>query len=322
MKYTAVLNGCSGKWREKARVMQAYLAASMTAGDTGDTLWLYCDEDIKNDLVLSSPTSSVRLARLTAYQPENALDSLVKLALEDPSDIFIFPDDMFGSETAVRAAFRWNGSSLTSVRSFAVTKEGILCRKDVYANHVEAAFLLRRRPFCITIAKGTADAADIPDMPHTITGEIDMTASPADDFVEKREMAEVPSVSGLEHAKFLVVAGRGAKSKAATEKMAEIAEKLGAQFAVSRPSAMSAWAPMDRLVGVSGVVTKPDICIAAGVSGAAAFLAGIEKSKFIIAVNTDETAAITKCADAVIIDDGEEVLEEILRQYTESERDL
>ena len=71
---------------------------------------------------------------------------------------------------------------------------------------------------------------------------------------------------------------------------------------------MSAWAPMHRLVGVSGAITKPDVCIAAAVSGAAALYAGIAHSKKIIAINKDNQAPIVKAADVVIIDDYKAIM--------------
>ena len=95
--------------------------------------------------------------------------------------------------------------------------------------------------------------------------------------------------------------------------MEKIAKKIGADFGVSRPVAMSAWAPMDRLVGVSGALTKPKICIAVGSSGAPAFYTGIEKSDFIVAVNTDEKAELLKKADVSIQGDCMEVMRELER---------
>ena len=81
--------------------------------------------------------------------------------------------------------------------------------------------------------------------------------------------------------------------------------------AVSRPAAMNAWKPMNRLIGVSGAMVGPEVCITAGVSGAAAFYAGIEKSKFIVAINTDEKAPIMKMADVAIVDDFLPIMEEL-----------
>ena len=101
----------------------------------------------------------------------------------------------------------------------------------------------------------------------------------------------------------MIAAGRGVRNKENAEFLQKSAEALGGELGVSRPAAMNAWAPMNRLIGVSGAMLKPDICIAAGVSGAAAFYAGIEKSKFIVAINTDEQAPIMKKADVAVADD-------------------
>ncbi|MEI8199883.1 MAG: FAD-binding protein [Eubacteriales bacterium] len=315
MKYTAVLNGSSGQWPSKSHEMDAFLSASMTKNDTADTLWFYTIGSNKEELTANSPTEAVRLARVTRYQPENGIEILARLHRDDPSDIYIFPDDMFGREMSVRSAFRMHGSSLMSVRGIAPSHEGILCRKWVYASHVQAVFRMNAKPFCMTAAKGCAEDIPVSQRTHRIISDLDCTDLTAGDFVQRYELKEENSDTGIEQSKFLVIAGRGCKNKKTVEKIAAIAEAMGADYGVSRPAAMSAWAPMDRLVGVSGAMTGPDICITVGVSGSAAFLAGIEKSKFIISVNTDESAPISKCSDVMIVDDGEQVLEEILLQY-------
>jgi electron transfer flavoprotein alpha subunit len=76
---------------------------------------------------------------------------------------------------------------------------------------------------------------------------------------------------------------------------------------------MSAWTPMHRMIGVSGAMTKPEVCIVAGVSGAAAFYAGIEKSKTIVAINTDIRAPIIKASDVAVIDDYKAVMAELAK---------
>ena len=107
----------------------------------------------------------------------------------------------------------------------------------------------------------------------------------------------------MTNAKFLLIGGNGMKNKADAQYLKQIADTIGAEFGVSRPVAMSARASLHRLVGVSGSMTKADVCIVAGASGAAAFYAGIEKSKFIVAINTDIRAPINKTSDVTIIDD-------------------
>ena len=86
---------------------------------------------------------------------------------------------------------------------------------------------------------------------------------------------------------------------------------MGADFGVSRPVAMNAWAPMDRLMGVSGTRAAPALCIVAGASGAPALYWGIEKAGLIVAVNPDERAPIVANSDAALLDDAVAVLEEL-----------
>jgi len=123
------------------------------------------------------------------------------------------------------------------------------------------------------------------------------------------ELLESPPTGDLETARFLVVAGRGAGSPQGVERLAAAARRMGAVFGVTRPVAMNAWAPMDRLIGVSGTRAAPAVCIVAGASGAPAFLWGIERAGFIAAVDSDEHAAIVAEADVAVIDDGIAVVE-------------
>ena len=44
---------------------------------------------------------------------------------------------------------------------------------------------------------------------------------------------------------------------------------------------MNALLPMDRLIGVSGNIIQPEICIVLGASGAPAFYSGIEKANIL-----------------------------------------
>jgi electron transfer flavoprotein alpha subunit len=85
--------------------------------------------------------------------------------------------------------------------------------------------------------------------------------------------------------------------------------------------ALSAWAPLNRLVGVSGAITKPEVCIAAAVSGAPAFYAGITHSKKIIALNSDDQAPITKAADVVIVDDYKTIIDALVKVILEAKGD-
>ena len=108
-----------------------------------------------------------------------------------------------------------------------------------------------------------------------------------------------------------MVAGYGAGSRAGVLRVAAAASRMGAGFGASRPVVMNAWAPMERLIGISGTRTAALLCIVVGASGAPALYWGIEKAAFIVAINPDEAAPIVAGSDAAVLDDGVAVVEEL-----------
>ncbi len=88
----------------------------------------------------------------------------------------------------------------------------------------------------------------------------------------------------------------------------ELAAELGAATACSRPVADIGWRPHHEHVGQTGVAIRPNLYIAAGISGAIQHLAGVNGSKVIVVVNTDPEAPFFKAADYGIVGDAFEVL--------------
>ncbi len=120
----------------------------------------------------------------------------------------------------------------------------------------------------------------------------------------KKPEGEIP----LPEAELVVSAGRGLKGPENWGMVEDLAKELGAATACSRPVADIGWRPHHEHVGQTGVAIRPNLYIAAGISGAIQHLAGVNGSKVIVVINTDPEAPFFKAADYGIVGDAFEVL--------------
>ncbi|MFT5581553.1 MAG: electron transfer flavoprotein alpha subunit [Psychromonas sp.] len=112
----------------------------------------------------------------------------------------------------------------------------------------------------------------------------------------------------LTEAELVVSAGRGLKGPENWGMVEDLAKTLGAATACSRPVADIGWRPHHEHVGQTGFAIRPNLYIAAGISGAIQHLAGVNGSKVIVVINTDPEAPFFKAADYGVIGDAFEVL--------------
>lgn len=304
MRYHFIVNGYFEDWEQQTEELHCFRNSFLSELEQGNT-FLLCECKAKISPDKSQLTRKVIPICAKSYTAEAVLHELCSMM--NAEDVYVFGSGFYGTELAVRAAKRMGGSSASGVCAF-TAKEDVTVKKMVYSNHMEGTFHMKKAPYCVAISKGMERTK----LTHgKVEWQPEMICQDCPEFLISRKYYQEDSEKGLENAQIVIAAGRGIKHKENAQLIQATAESMGGDFGVSRPAAMSAWAPMHRLIGVSGVMLQPQICIAAGVSGAAAFYAGIEKSRFIVAINSDETAPIVKLADVVIIDDFVPVLREL-----------
>jgi len=121
------------------------------------------------------------------------------------------------------------------------------------------------------------------------------------------EAAEKGGVD-LGKAEIIVSAGRGIGKPENVEMIAALAEALGGEYGASRPVVDAGWADHNRQVGSTGQTVKPKLYVACGISGAIQHLAGMKKSEFVIAINTDKDAPIGEVADVLAVADVKQLV--------------
>ena len=110
-------------------------------------------------------------------------------------------------------------------------------------------------------------------------------------FGEKRQLDQL-----LQEADLLITANRPAA-------LAGLAKAFGGEYGASRPIVDSEWVEHTRQVGTTGQTVSPKLYVACGISGAIQHLAGMKKSEFVVAINTDMDAPIGDVADVLVVAD-------------------
>ncbi len=128
------------------------------------------------------------------------------------------------------------------------------------------------------------------------------------------EMKEKIREVGIEEAEVLVVAGRGIKKQEDLTMLQELAELLNGRLASTRSLVEAGWTDPKQQIGLSGRTVKPKLIITCGVSGAIQFVAGMNGSEHIVAINTDEKAPIFKVAHVGIVGDLYKIVPQLIEK--------
>lgn len=242
-----------------------------------------------------------------ASAAEAYLSQLEQMFQRHSVELLFLADDDLGCELATRLALRLGGSSCLQAESARISQAGLSVQRPAYGHNMTASFLLTKTPYCLCPAKSGGSPAK-----PVAAGEVrleradlDQAATP---WVVEAEISPMVEQTALDEAEVVLAVGLGVGNRDNLEKLGRVAQALGAEIGVSRPVAMNGWAAMDRLIGASGKVLAPSVCLIAGVSGSSVFSYGIRASDFIVAVNTDAQAPIFKMADVGLVGDMMDIL--------------
>jgi electron transfer flavoprotein alpha subunit len=112
----------------------------------------------------------------------------------------------------------------------------------------------------------------------------------------------------LTRSEVIVSAGRGVGKPENIPLVAGLAKALGGEYGASRPVVDAQWVEHNRQVGTTGLTVSPKLYVACGISGAVQHLAGMKKSEFVVAINTDRDAPIGDIADVFAVADLKQLL--------------
>lgn len=109
----------------------------------------------------------------------------------------------------------------------------------------------------------------------------------------------------------IISGGRGLKRAENFKLLFDCAGHMNASVGASRVAVDNGWVPYAMQVGQTGVKVNPKVYMAVGISGSIQHFAGMKTAKMIIAINTDENAAIMANSDYYAVGDLFEILPEL-----------
>ncbi len=231
-------------------------------------------------------------------------DAVVAAAEKEGSKVIITPFDNFGKGIASRVSARLKAGLVSGAIAYPNTSNGFVVKKNVFSGKAIANVQI------------TTDVKVVAFTPNSVGLTESAAAGAVEDFApavkastiklveEKKQEGSIP----LGEAELVVSGGRGLKGPENWGLIEDLAAALGAATACSRPVADAHWRPHHEHVGQTGGAVRPNLYIAAGISGAIQHLAGVNQSKVIVVINKDPEAPFFKAADYGVVGDVFEVL--------------
>ncbi len=245
------------------------------------------------------------------YNPDGHKALLLQAVEKEEPDLIVFSHSSYGWDLAPRLAFALGASQISEV--VAVEGGGFIVPACNAKLRRQVKSLTKGT--VLTLQVGAFPAADNSDTPPTVV-PIDTDAAPLVRFQGYEAAAE--GGVDLTKAGVIVSAGRGIGKPENVAIIAALAAALGGEYGASRPVVDAQWVEHNRQVGTTGQSVTPKLYVACGISGAIQHLAGMKKSEFIVAVNTDRDAPIGEIADVLVVAD----LKQFIPALTEKIRSL
>ncbi|MGH3745249.1 MAG: mycofactocin-associated electron transfer flavoprotein alpha subunit [Mycobacteriales bacterium] len=155
-------------------------------------------------------------------------------------------------------------------------------------------------PYVATLEPGVRGAEDgDPVAPQAIS-----LSGTAPDAVSTGVLDADPATMDLADATRIVAAGAGVGAPESADLLHEVATALGASYGATRVVTDLGWAPFERQIGTTGVVVRPAVYVAVGISGAVQHVSGIGQPDVVVAVNTDASCPMMAMADLAVVTDA------------------
>jgi electron transfer flavoprotein alpha subunit len=235
------------------------------------------------------------------YNPEEHLRLLLEVIDKEKPQLIVLSHSSYGWDLAPRIALALQVGQISEVVDY---QDGAMV-VPACNSKLQRVVQAQGEVTVVTLQSGAFGLDDEPVGTPAVE-KLSVQADAKFEFLGYEE-AEEGGVD-LTKAEIIVSAGRGIGKPENIALVEALAKALGGEYGASRPVVDSEWAEHTRQVGSTGQTVAPKLYIACGISGAIQHLAGMKKSEFIVAVNTDRDAPIGEVADVLVVADLKQFL--------------
>ncbi|MCG8330137.1 MAG: electron transfer flavoprotein subunit alpha/FixB family protein [Chitinophagales bacterium] len=263
-------------------------------------------------LVLGTATGAESLGQYGASKVYHVADAaLDKFDSQVCAAVIAAAAEKVGADTVVvghtstgksilgRLAVRMSAGSVSGVNGVPTNDGAFKVTKSVFSGKAIATYEIKSANRVLSLMGNSLQPEAVGADGAVEALDVEVPAS----RVTVKEVKRLEGKTPLPEAELVVSAGRGMKGPENWGIIEELADTLGAATACSRPVADSDWRPHHEHVGQTGVAIRPNLYIAAGISGAIQHLAGVNNSKTIVVINKDPEAPFFKAADYGVVGD-------------------
>jgi electron transfer flavoprotein alpha subunit len=207
---------------------------------------------------------------------------------------------------AARLAIKIDASMASNVVSLPDTGNNYTVRTSIFTGNAFADVILKKANKILLVNKNIVEVKE--DGSEAAVEKFEPEISMEDLKVKVTNIEKTTGKILLPEADIVVSGGRGLKGPENWGMIEDLADALGAATGCSKPVSDLDWRPHSEHVGQTGIKVSPGLYIAIGISGAIQHLAGVNSSKYIVVINTDEEAPFFKAADYGIVGDAFDIV--------------
>lgn len=254
---------------------------------------------------------------MDTFDAQQYVAAVQQIAEQVSAKVIVVNHSSTGKSILGGLAIKLNAGSVSGVNSIPTIQDGFRVKKNVFAGKAIAEIQVNSDVKVLSLMGNSVPPQEVGSSAPV---EVQSVTLPDSKTVVTGQNT-VDGVVPLPEAELVVSAGRGMKGPENWGIIEDLANVLGATTACSRPVADTGWRPHHEHVGQTGVAIRPNLYIAAGISGAIQHLAGVNSSKTIVVINKDPEAPFFKAADYGVCADLFDVvpaLTESLKRFKES----